>query len=136
MLTLASISLSMVTTCSTQIIYSIIFLSNVALLHSTTLASTYRAGDVGIEQQNHQIFGNENQLFECHMHKHIIFCPPARQKIIHYNLCISKGESAFILWVERGRRVGENGAYGWKVGSFVEISSIIFDANLWDRENK
>ena len=106
MLTLASISLSMVTTCSTQIIYSIIFLSNVALLHSTTLASTYRAGDVGIEQQNHQIFGNENQLFECHMQKHIIFCPPARQKIIHYNLCISKGESIFILWVERGRRVG------------------------------
>ena len=82
----------MVTTCSTQIIYSIIFLSNVALLHST-LASTYRAGDVGIEQQNHQIFGNENQLFECHMHKHIIFCPPARQKIIHYNLPL--GEKIF-----------------------------------------
>ena len=118
MLTLASISLSMVTTCSTQIIYSIIFLSNVALLHSTTLASTYRAGDVGIEQQqNHQIFGNENQLFECHMHKHIIFCPPARQKIIHYNLCISKGESAFILWVERGRRVG--GEWGLWVESGV-----------------
>ena len=30
-------------------------------------------------------------MFECHIHKHIIFCPPARQKIIHYNLCTSKG---------------------------------------------